>query len=66
LTFVNSNTHLNSVPKLKLEVQVLELDTEQRRLALSHKHMEENPWDTFEPSCTKQYNKVKNFLVNKK
>jgi small subunit ribosomal protein S1 len=32
----------------KLEVQVLELDTEQRRLALGHKQLEENPWDTFE------------------
>ncbi len=32
----------------ELEVIVLELDTENRRLALSHKHLEENPWDTFE------------------
>ncbi len=32
----------------ELEVQVLELDVENRRLALSHKHLEENPWDTFE------------------
>lgn len=32
----------------ELEVKVLELDTENRRLALSHKHLEENPWDTFE------------------
>lgn len=31
-----------------LEVVVLELDVENRRLALSHKHIEENPWDTFE------------------
>ena len=31
-----------------LEVIVMELDTENRRLALSHKHLEENPWDTFE------------------
>ena len=31
-----------------LEVQVLELDSTNRRLALSHKHLEENPWDTFE------------------
>jgi len=30
-----------------MEVQVLELDAANRRLALSHKHMEENPWDTF-------------------
>lgn len=32
----------------ELEVQVLELDVDNRRLALSHKHLEENPWDTFE------------------
>jgi small subunit ribosomal protein S1 len=32
----------------ELEVVVMELDVENRRLALSHKHLEENPWDTFE------------------
>jgi small subunit ribosomal protein S1 len=32
----------------QLEVQVLELDIENRRLSLSHKHLEENPWVTFE------------------
>ncbi len=32
----------------ELEVIVLELDGENRRLALSHKNLEENPWDTFE------------------
>jgi len=32
----------------ELEVQVLELDIENRRLALGHKQLEENPWDTFE------------------
>jgi small subunit ribosomal protein S1 len=31
-----------------LEVIVMELDVESRRLALSHKHIEENPWDAFE------------------
>jgi small subunit ribosomal protein S1 len=35
-----------------LEVQVLELDATNRRLALSHKHLEENPWDTFETIFT--------------
>src|SRR5687768_2052186 len=35
-----------------MEVQVLELDAANRRLALSHKHMEENPWDTFETVFT--------------
>jgi small subunit ribosomal protein S1 len=32
----------------KMQVVVLELDAANRRLALSHKHLEENPWDTFE------------------
>ncbi|MBT1708645.1 30S ribosomal protein S1 [Fulvivirgaceae bacterium PWU5] len=35
-----------------MEVQVLELDAANRRLALSHKHLEENPWDTFETVFT--------------
>ncbi len=37
----------------ELEVMVLELDVENRRLALSHKHLEENPWDTFESVFTR-------------
>ncbi len=36
----------------ELEVQVLELDVDNRRLALGHKHLEENPWDTFETVFT--------------
>lgn len=32
----------------ELDVVVLELDSENRRLALGHKQLEENPWDTFE------------------
>ena len=32
----------------ELEVLVLELDVDNRRLALGHKQLEENPWDTFE------------------
>jgi len=35
-----------------LEVVVLELDPSQRRLALGHKQLEENPWDTFETIFT--------------
>jgi small subunit ribosomal protein S1 len=31
-----------------LDVLVLELDVENRRLALGHKQLEENPWETFE------------------
>lgn len=36
----------------ELEVKVLELDIENRRLALGHKQLEENPWDTFETIFT--------------
>lgn len=32
----------------EIEVQVLELDKENRRLSLGHKQIEENPWDIFE------------------
>jgi small subunit ribosomal protein S1 len=32
----------------ELAVSVLELDVDNRRLALGHKQLEENPWDTFE------------------
>ena len=31
----------------------MELDVENRRLALSHKHIEENPWDAFESVFTR-------------
>lgn len=32
----------------KLDVVVLEVDKENRRLSLGHKQLEENPWETFE------------------
>lgn len=32
----------------KIEVIVLEIDSENRRLSLGHKQLEENPWDAFE------------------
>jgi len=35
-----------------LDVIVLELDVENRRLALGHKQLEQNPWDTFETVFT--------------
>ena len=31
-----------------IEVQVLEIDKDNRRLSLGHKQLEENPWDVFE------------------
>ena len=36
----------------KLDVVVLELDLGARRLALGHKQLEENPWDTFQTVFT--------------
>ena len=36
----------------KLEVVVLEIDAENRRLSLGHKQLEENPWDVFETIYT--------------
>ncbi len=36
----------------KLDVVVLEVDSDNRRLSLGHKQMEENPWETFETIFT--------------
>ena len=36
----------------RLDVVVLELDEENRKLSLGHKQLEENPWDTFETIFT--------------
>lgn len=35
-----------------IEVQVLEIDKDNRRLSLGHKQLEENPWDVFETVYT--------------
>jgi len=50
LSWVKKIKHPSEVVKVgeKLDVVVLELDAENRRLALGHKQLEENPWDTFE------------------
>ena len=32
----------------KIDVQILDVDSESRKLSLGHKQLEENPWDTFE------------------
>ena len=36
----------------EIEVVVLEIDTQNRRLSLGHKQLEENPWDVFETVFT--------------
>ena len=50
LSWTKKIKHPSEVVKVNepLDVQVLELDIENRRLALGHKQLEENPWDTFE------------------
>jgi small subunit ribosomal protein S1 len=50
LSWTKKIKHPSEVVKLneKIDVMVLELDAENRRLALGHKQLEENPWDTFE------------------
>ncbi|HPK08686.1 MAG TPA: 30S ribosomal protein S1 [Saprospiraceae bacterium] len=32
----------------KIDVSIMEIDTDSRKLSLGHKQLEENPWDTFE------------------
>ena len=36
----------------EIDVQVIEIDKENRRLSLGHKQLEENPWDVFETVFT--------------
>lgn len=50
LSWTRKIKHPSEVVKVNetLDVVVLELDVENRRLALGHKQLEENPWDTFE------------------
>ena len=36
----------------EIEVQVIEIDKDNRRLSLGHKQLEENPWDVFETVFT--------------
>jgi small subunit ribosomal protein S1 len=50
LSWTKKIKHPSEVVKVNenIDVVVLELDAENRRLALGHKQLEENPWDTFE------------------
>lgn len=54
LSWTRKIKHPSEVVKVgdELEVVVMEIDVENRRIALSHKHLEENPWDTFETIFT--------------
>jgi len=46
--------HPSEVTKIgeKMDVKVLEVDAENRRLSLGHKQLEENPWEVFETIYT--------------
>jgi small subunit ribosomal protein S1 len=50
LSWSKKVNHPNEFTKVgeKLDVVVLELDVDNRKLSLGHKQLEENPWDTFE------------------
>ncbi|NGM64918.1 30S ribosomal protein S1 [Sphingobacterium sp. SGR-19] len=54
LSWSKKINHPNEFTKVgeTLEVVVLELDEENRKLSLGHKQLEENPWDTFETIFT--------------
>ena len=44
----------------KLDVVVLELDRDNRRISLGHKQLEENPWDVFETTFAEGSNTSRN------
>src|SRR6478735_6820634 len=54
LSWSKKINHPNEFTKVgeKLNVVVLELDVDNRKLSLGHKQLEENPWDTFETIFT--------------
>src|SRR5690606_12398581 len=54
LSWSKKINHPNEFTKAgeELDVVVLELDVENRKLSLGHKQLEENPWDTFETIFT--------------
>ena len=54
LSWSKKVNHPNEFTKVgeELDVVVLELDEESRKLSLGHKQLEENPWDTFETIFT--------------
>ncbi len=50
LSWTKRYQHASEFTKVgsQIEVVVMDIDKENRKLSLSHKHIEENPWDTFE------------------
>ena len=54
LSWTKKVKHPNEFTQLNadIEVQVLDIDKENRRLSLGHKQLEENPWDALEGTFT--------------
>ena len=54
LSWTKKVKHPSEITKIgaDIDVVVLEIDTESRRLSLGHKQTEENPWDVFETIFT--------------
>ncbi len=54
LSWTKKIKHPSEITELgaTIEVQVLEVDKENRRLSLGHKQLEENPWEVFETIFT--------------
>jgi small subunit ribosomal protein S1 len=50
LSWTKRYTHPSEFTKVgeQINVQILEIDQDSRKLSLGHKQLEENPWDTFE------------------
>ncbi len=50
LSWTKRYSHPSEFTKVgeKIDVQILEIDKENRKLSLGHKQLEENPWDTFD------------------
>ena len=50
LSWTKRYSHPSEFTKVgeNIDVQILEIDMESRKLSLGHKQLEENPWDTFE------------------
>ncbi|MBK9255206.1 MAG: 30S ribosomal protein S1 [Saprospiraceae bacterium] len=50
LSWTKRYSHPSEFTKVgeKIDVSILEVDAESRKLSLGHKQLEENPWDTFE------------------
>ena len=50
LSWTKRYSHPSEFTKVgdEIEVVILEIDSESRKLSLGHKQIEENPWDTFE------------------